>query len=71
MKKNKIKVEKKFIQPKIRLTVDNPEDLILVRKIWSKMIKNQLSVLKKIIQLINNDSETRNAYQAAIKKAES
>jgi len=68
---NSIKVEKKFTQPKIRLTVDNPEDLILVRKIWSKMIKNQLPALEKIIQLINNDSEIRNAHKAAIKKAKS
>jgi len=47
---NRFFPEKSLQRPEIRLTVDNPEDLIVVRKIYENLGKNKNPIpLKKII----------------------
>jgi len=50
-------VKEIYRRPEIRLTVDNPEDLILVRIIASKLLKgNKLPNLEEIINLLDKNS---------------
>ena len=50
-------VQKKFQHPEIRLTVDNPEDLIVVRKIAEQFPKNKLPDLELVINIINKNKK--------------
>jgi N,N'-diacetyllegionaminate synthase len=51
-------VSSRYHRPDVRLTVDNPEDLILVRKIFDKLNFNKkIPTLKKILELIQNHPE--------------
>ena len=57
---NVIQVPKNLRRPEIRLTIDNPEDLILVRQIMLKFNKNKLLPrLENIINLIDSNSELK------------
>lgn len=51
--------------PNIRLTVDNPEDLILIRNIWKIFPKARIPTLKETLNLINNNKLIQNYHQQA------
>ena len=54
---NIIQVSKYLRRPEIRLTIDNPEDLILVREIMLELQKNKLLLsLENIIKVIDTNS---------------
>jgi len=55
---NRFFPEKSLQRPEIRLTVDNPEDLIVVRKIYENLGKNKNPIpLKKIIEFLDHNNE--------------
>lgn len=62
-------VPKVLQKPEIRMSVDNPEDLILVREIWAKLMKKKkLPNLKEILDVINNISYFKQLhYHAKLK----
>lgn len=50
--------EKYFQRPEFRLTVDNPQDLVLVREIYKALGKNDNPIpLKKIIKFLDDNPE--------------
>ena len=58
---NRFFPDKKLQRPEIRLTVDNPEDLILVRKIYEKIGRNEKPIhLQKIIEFIDKNPSLTN-----------
>jgi len=66
---NVIQVPKNLRRPEIRLTIDNPEDLILVRKIMSKFQKNKsLPRLENIIKVIDKYSELKKINKKFVNK---
>lgn len=55
---NRFIPEKSLQRPEIRLTVDNPEDLIVVRKIYENLGNNKKPIsLKKIIEFLDHNNE--------------
>ena len=55
---NRFMPEKSLQRPEIRLTVDNPEDLMVVRKIYEKLGQGKKPVyLKKIIDFLDMNKE--------------
>ena len=60
---NKFKVQiielpKDLLRPEYRLTVDNPEDLILYKKIYNKLKKYLPNIpLKKIINFLDKNPQ--------------
>jgi len=73
--KNKFKIKRLEIPQElqthfVRLTVDYPEDLILVRTLWSKLFRNKkLPDLQEIIKSIDNDSEINRLHELAVKRS--
>ena len=66
---NVIQVPKNLRRPEIRLTIDNPEDLILVRQIMLKFNKNNsLPRLENIINLIDSNSELKKINKKFVNK---
>tara|TARA_A100001015_G_scaffold318131_1_gene437037 strand:- start:2017 stop:2769 length:753 start_codon:yes stop_codon:yes gene_type:complete len=63
---NKFKIQilelpKNLLRPEYRLTVDNPEDLILCKKIYKKMKKSSPNIpLKKIINFLDKNPNIAN-----------
>ena len=54
----KLKIEKKFIRKDLRLTVDNPEDLILCRAVYQKFLKSApLIEIDKIIKFLDKNKK--------------
>jgi len=63
------KSQKNLRRPEIRLTIDYPEDLILVRKIMSKFQKNKsLPRLENIIKVIDKYSELKKINKKFVSK---
>ena len=60
-----IQVPKNVRNHNIRLTVDNPEDLILMREIWKLIKKSQTPKLEQIINLIQTNSKIIKLHQNA------
>ena len=66
---NIIQVPKPLRRPEIRLTIDNPEDLILVREIMLELQKNKLLLsLENIIKVIDMNSELKKINKKFINK---
>jgi len=66
---NVIQVPKNLRRPEIRLTIDNPEDLILVRQIMLKFNKNKLLPrLENIINLIDSNSDLKKINKKFVNK---
>lgn len=54
----KLKIEKKYIRKDLRLTVDNPEDLILCRAVYQKFSKSApLIQIDKIINFLDKNKK--------------
>ena len=66
---NSFNVPKQIQKSDIRLTVDNPEDLILIRSIWKKHIKKSTPDLFTVIRLINEDKLINNLPQTCFEAA--
>jgi N,N'-diacetyllegionaminate synthase len=60
-----ISIAKNLRKPHIRLTVDNPEDLILIREIWKKSKKDQIPKLTDVIKLIEKNSQLIKLHENA------
>lgn len=56
---NRFPVEAKFHRPELRLTVDYPEDLILVRKIMAKLSQKHIPELEKVIKVLDENPELK------------
>ncbi len=54
---NSFEIKKFYKRPDLRLTVDNPEDLILVRKIFSKLKQKNTPRFKEVITILKNNPE--------------
>ncbi|AJM91260.1 N-acetylneuraminate synthase family protein [Nitrosopumilus piranensis] len=54
---NKYNVKKQLRRPDIRLTVDFPEDLILVREIMSKLKNKKIPRFQEILETLNKNPE--------------
>ena len=66
---NIIQVPKPLRRPEIRLTIDNPEDLILVREIMLELQKNKLLLsLENIIKVIDTNSALKKINKKFINK---
>jgi spore coat polysaccharide biosynthesis protein SpsF len=64
-------VKEKLRRPEIRLTVDYPEDLILVRKIVSTLMKDDdPPQMERIIEAIDQDPEIKDLHHKAISVAQ-
>lgn len=60
----KIKADKKLFRRDIRLTVDNPEDLIVCRQIFSRFIKEEpLFSLEKIIKYLDRNPSLKKLFK--------
>ncbi|MEM3159496.1 MAG: N-acetylneuraminate synthase family protein [Nitrososphaera sp.] len=62
-------VKKSLRRPEIRLTVDYPEDLILVRAIASALFTDCLPDVEKIIRSIDHKTEITSLHTAAVNTA--
>ena len=59
-KKLSYKVDEEIRRPEIRLTVDNPEDLIVVRKIWDAIgTQEGVIPLADIIKFLDENPEIK------------
>ncbi len=68
-KHNVIQIPKNLRRDEIRLTVDNPEDLILIREIMSKFRKSKTPPkLERIITIMDKNSELKKINKKFVNK---